>query len=563
MRRSLLLFVLAGFALECAAAPKAVEFPPTKEISKAKFLFETFDPNPRGVLVLVGAVHRPAEEMLSDPGWREFARESRLALCAVGLDSPDPVLRGGRGYLDPFSDSTSLFLRAIGQAGFTGKPLFVFGYREGGVFADLLANLPQAKVAAWASHANGRFRAPTRNVPYGVISAGDLSGGTHAAAWDHVRACRAAGAPLAWVSLHQTGMQRHAKLEEFVRHCFLAIANRNGVNEEILVDDFSKNVISRADGSALERTSLLPARELITEWTALHSPERIFTQTVPTGVAGFPEMVLTLRLPQGQDRPRILAYSSFRADMADVVSVARDDTFFWNKYADARGLAVVSWNSRTLWEGLKNFDQVGPAALLQQQRVFTAVVKAWEIGISKLIQTYNLEDSRILIYGCSQGANFATRLVMQDPRRFSAAVIHIGNSFDKPTPEAASVVWAITNGDMDVGVTNAKRFYESCLAMRYPVFYRLFPVLGHNESDESRKFTCDFFDFVLNREKAGGERRNLAAELIAEMNAPSHVADATNYLVFPVSKVSSVPPKQRVFLPNADLARLWGRMIEQ
>jgi predicted esterase len=560
MRSALLVLAWVAFASNCAAAPKVIDLPPTKEISKAHFLFESFAPDPRGVLVLINSVHRPAEEMMADAAWRQFAGDAGLAICAVGLDSSDAVLRGGRGYLDSRSGSLALLARALAMAGFGRQSLYVFGLREGGAFANLLANLPDTKVKAWASHANGRFCTPARNIPYGIISAGDLSGRNYDAAKAYFEASRAAGASLGWVTLHQARMERRGEVEQFVRNSFSEILNQNRIGEAVVVGNQSKQPLLRANQELPRNTSVLVSRAVLEEWERIHYSERIFTQVVPTGVPGFPEMVLTLRMPTAaQARPRILAYSSFLGEAANVVSVARDDTFFWNRFADQRGMAVVTWNSRTLWEGLKNFDQIGAAQLLQQQRVFTAIVRAWEIGISQLAKQHNLEESRILIFGSSQGANFATRLVMHDPSRFSAALIHIGNSFDKPTPEAARVVWAVTNGDLDVGVANAKRFYENCRALGYPIFFRLLPVLGHNENDESRKFASDFFDFVRNRERLEG---NLAAKLIAEMSAPSHVADATNYLVFPISKAASVPVKQRVYLPNADLARLWGRMIE-
>lgn len=164
----------------------------------------------------------------------------------------------------------------------------------------------------------------------------------------------------------------------------------------------------------------------------------------------------------------------------------------------------------------------------------------------------------MLLYGCSRGANFALRLAMREPERFSAIVAHVANSFERPTPAAANVLWVISNGEFDPGAPNAKRYYEQCRALGFPMFLRFFPGLGHHESPESLSFAKAFFDYALS---AGAAEGNLALRIAAQSKAPRYAADLNNGLVFPVSKMDAVPSGQCVLLPNEDMARLWGRVI--
>jgi len=549
--------LLAGLCLAHAAV-QSLELPPTAEIAKAKFLVETFDTDPVGVIILAGGIYQKPEVMAGDADWRDFARSHHLALCSVGIDPSKWAEARHVSYPDATHGAGAMLVKALHKANLADKPWYLFGFREGGTFVNSLANMQLGRIAAWAAHSAPGFHQPSRAIPYGIVSAGSLDRTSYGLSGDYVAACRRQGADVTWVSLRQRGFQRDGRLENFVRDCFAVLLDRK-TEHSVIVDNESRQVVGSALSGDAGGTSVLPAMDLVPEWAALHRGENLVIISLPTGVPQFPTLALALRLPDDTPNPRVLAYCYYQTRIEDTLTNVRNDEFIWNKFAADHHMAVITWNTQNLWQNLKSYDQIGEKDFLDQSRTFDAVATAWEVGMMQLTQRYHLQPTGMLLYGCSRGANFAVRLVMREPQRFSAVVAHIANSFDRPVPNGAGVIWAITNGELDPGVANAKRFYGTCLRMGYPAFLRFFSCLGHEENDDSLRFTTQFFGYVLAQDPTG--TGILSQHLVAQFRTPAYFADLYNGLVFPPAKAMSIPVGQRLPIPNAEMAPMWGKVI--
>lgn len=274
---------------------------------------------------------------------------------------------------------------------------------------------------------------------------------------------------------------------------------------------------------------------------------------------------MVLRLPKNHkpDAPpaRILAYCYHFGVAESVLERARNDNFFWNKFADKHGMATLSWNTHTLWKTRHSHDQVTRWTFMEQTREFDKVYRRWEAAMLDITRDHNLSTDNMLLYGSSRGAHFSMRMAMRGGSgRFSAVHANVPNSFEKPIQKGSGIVWLISNGDMDVGVQNARRFFQEALNQKYPIFIKAFRGLGHAENDESRKFSQSFFEYYLLREKVNS---SVASELVQELKDPPFVGDFVNDLVFPVERINSIPESQRIPLPDEAFAKIWGRIIKR
>ena len=82
-------------------------------------------------------------------------------------------------------------------------------------------------------------------------------------------------------------------------------------------------------------------------------------------------------------------------------------------------------------------------------------------------------------------------------------------SYDKPTPEAAKVLWCLTIGELEGGYERSKRWVKTVRGMGYPIVYKAIPGLGHaGHPDAALGF--EFFEFALLQEN---KREALDTEL--------------------------------------------------
>lgn len=239
------------------------------------------------------------------------------------------------------------------------------------------------------------------------------------------------------------------------------------------------------------------------------------------------------------------------------------------KFADRHQLAILAWGARRLWDPKLSFDEQTKKINREMDDTFDDVAKAWEKGVDKLSKQYGFPNRNFLLTGQSGAAQYACRLALRVPDRFLAVRVHIPSSFDRPTPEACRVLWLLTTGEKEGGYPAAKRFFNDCKQLGYPMIFKAIPGLGHQGSRVADELALEFFEYALTLK---GERERLAQEsqktLVQQsigrpepwpssFKVPKSVGDILNQDIFPHEDAEIVASEFQVALPTESIARAW------
>lgn len=291
---------------------------------------------------------------------------------------------------------------------------------------------------------------------------------------------------------------------------------------------------------------------------------RVFEHTVKTKVKGYEQLTLLLRLPATRKPKGVLCMCM----LAKTFENARKEMFGGDadrygrslKFADQHGLAVVAWGAHCLWDSTRNWDEVSRSDAKRIDANFDLVAKAWNDGISYLVQKYDLPPSGYLMNGHSGAAQYAQRLAMRCPERFLAVHAHIPSSFDVPTKGGASILWCVTTGENELGYERSRRFFKAARNMFYPIIYKAYPGLAHEGSDRVNElgFTC--FEYALEeydratRLNGGKPTRPDWQDLFT---SSLHLADIFNQTVYSKFDYLCVPPEFRMIIPSDSIKDAW------
>ena len=294
----------------------------------------------------------------------------------------------------------------------------------------------------------------------------------------------------------------------------------------------------------------------------LQLPVTLIEKTVKTGQASQPEITLLLRLPTGHsvDKPTakgVLTFCTWDREDASLRRRLLNDQDPLVEYARRKGLAVLTWNTATLWSTGKSFNQLPRGQARAQDAVFDDVARAWERGVKELCREYGLPDSGFLLWGISRGAHWGSRLALRAPERFLAVHVHVANSYEKAVGSAAGPLWLVSSGDLDIGRDNAVAFYRLCQGKGFPMVLKVANGLGHATSPEIERLREAFFDYSL----AVAERANEmppAEIMLADLKSAGLTGDLLTQEVYRGDAANIVPVAQRVPLPNEKLAKVWG-----
>lgn len=292
---------------------------------------------------------------------------------------------------------------------------------------------------------------------------------------------------------------------------------------------------------------------------------QLFERRVATGLTAQPEITIVLRLPAGHSAETptargILAFCTWQKETETLKQRLADDSGALSRFADKHGLALVTWNTETLWKTGRSHDQIGRAEAAAQRRNFDAVARAWSRGVTAICKEFDLPESGILLYGISRGAHYAQRLALRLPDRFLAVHIHVANSYDKPTSKAGSTLWLVTSGDLDRGRHNALSYYHESRKAGIPMVLKVANGLGHAGSPQIDRLRDAFFEYALRLRMAGENQGRTPAQLMSEaLENPPAVGEVLSQQVFPSADAVFVPERQRIDLPSAELAHAWSR----
>jgi len=239
------------------------------------------------------------------------------------------------------------------------------------------------------------------------------------------------------------------------------------------------------------------------------------------------------------------------------------------KLADQHQLAILAWGARRLWNPKLSFDEQSRKTNREMDETFDDVAKAWEKGVDKLSKQFGFPSNGFLLTGMSGAAQYACRLALRKPDRFLAVHVHIPSSFDKPTPEASKVLWLLTTGEKEGGYPAAKRFFNECKGLGYPMIFKGIPGLGHQVSRMADQLGLEFFEYALSLKEAHAKlTANSSVSLLQQsvgqpepwpdsFKKPAAIGDILNQDTFATNEADFVPQNFRVALPTASIAAAW------
>lgn len=292
----------------------------------------------------------------------------------------------------------------------------------------------------------------------------------------------------------------------------------------------------------------------------------LIERKVETGVPEQPELLLMARLPEGHTPEKpvakgVLAFCTWQGEADSLRKKLADDSDALVKYAKKHDLALITWNTATLWRTGKSYNQVAKADFREQRDEFDKVARAWETGVGKLCREQNLPQDGILLYGISRGAHWSGRLALRAPGRFLAVYIHVANSYDRPPRSASQPLWLVSSGDLDRGRDNALAFYQECRSKGYPMVLKVINGLGHSDHPDCTKLRSAFFDYALRlKEEAATTGRSPAEVMAAGLNSGEFTGDVLSQEVFRGADGLKIPESQRIALPDEEFARAWGHL---
>lgn len=298
----------------------------------------------------------------------------------------------------------------------------------------------------------------------------------------------------------------------------------------------------------------------------------VYERSIPLIGASDRRLTLFLKLPPGArtgaDVAGVFAFCTWESDPASIreVLTEQDATKPGGgvgarilRYAARHNLAVVSWTtfgSAKLVDRQRSFDEMSRREAAQFDRAFDQVARTWRRGADDFIRDYQLPKEKWLLYGMSRGGQWAHRIALREPGFFAAVHVHINSSYDRPVPEASSVWWLVTTGELEAGYPAARRFYAAARELNYPMIFHAEPKLGHENHPNIDRLSNAFFDHVIANLKAAA----------AGQPAPQTERFVGNYFTHefvPSTKGAQIPEAFRVLLPSSDIAEAWGLAAEE
>jgi len=295
----------------------------------------------------------------------------------------------------------------------------------------------------------------------------------------------------------------------------------------------------------------------------------LYERIEKTGVEAQPELHLILRLPKGHsvETPTakgVLAFCTWQGEADSLRSRLASDEDGLVAYAEKHQLALLTWNTATLWTTGKSYDQVNRRTLQGQDNAFDKMARVWRVGVGKICREFALPEDGFLLYGFSRGAHWGGRLALRLPDKFLAVYIHVANSYDKPSGSAAEPLWLVSSGDLDRGRDNAIAFYQECREKGFPMMLKVQNGLGHAESNESAKLRTAFFDYAMKiRDEAKQSGRTPAEVVLEALKTSDLTGDLLSQEVVRSEETEKIPEIQRVKLPDEEFAKAWGFLREK
>ena len=254
-------------------------------------------------------------------------------------------------------------------------------------------------------------------------------------------------------------------------------------------------------------------------------------------------------------------------ELKEILTSGKSHFQHYLDFADTNNLALVTWSNFGGYEIGISSDEMQKEMAKQYNKMFNDRLSEWEQGFRRVLNKYTLPRNSIMIYGFSGGGQIAHRIALRKPQYFSGVHIHVNSSYDTPTPNAKSILWLVTTGELEYGYQAATRFYQKMLDLGYCVIFKAGENLGHATNQQIDKLSMEFFNYLITfvPDPSNPEWENPPIDKFYLMRYPIYVGDYLNQVAYPTNEAPNKVAHRKfmVALPTKPIADAWGVVIEK
>ena len=182
---------------------------------------------------------------LKEAPWMEFAKRNNLGVITLNYSSSEEDLYQNRkGYYWPEQGSGQALLDEIKRVYGKDLPIILYGFSGGAQFVSRFVDWCPDRIIAWCAYSAQFWDYPKAGSKVtqarGIVACGDQDGLRWQPSFAFYYQGRKNKRPWIWVNISNTGHNRSAKFEKFVRQFFdeeLAIWRRDKKTEENVYSD--------------------------------------------------------------------------------------------------------------------------------------------------------------------------------------------------------------------------------------------------------------------------------------------------------------------------------------
>lgn len=341
----------------------------------------------------------------------------------------------------------------------------------------------------------------------------------------------------------------------------------SNVNDFLLDYPEKKLVYDRTPKSVIRTAAIDPLVEYVVKTRNPKTPQITLFLRPPFGVSDGSEIkgVIALSLLAGSldEIKRQLQKEEMDGDYTGLLG-----------FANKHKLAVLAWGSTSSLWNRANYSDVGSEKAKEVDKSFEVVADAWERGVMELGEKYGIPTNDFLLWGQCGSAHWAHAICLHKPDHFLAIDLHIPGYFEKPTPEAAKVLWCITTGENYSAYQNSLRFVADCKKLGYPMVYKAIVGLGHAGHPDAAAMGFEFFEFALSMKDLRDQYDRKAKDSLTLGNSqnqkkpvpwpeifqhPPFYGDMVNQVIYPADQVDMIPEGFRIPIPTKEIGAIWSR----
>ena len=235
----------------------------------------------QAVLVLAPGMNMDGAFYLDEAPWTDFAQKNKLGIITLHyVSDPQGLFEDRKGYFYPDQGSGQALLDEIKKVYGKDLKIVIYGFSGGAQFIGRFIDWAPDRIIAWCAY-SAQFWDEPKNAgegtdARGIVACGDQDGLRWQPSFSFFYRGRQNGRPWIWLSNSNTGHNRSAKLEKFVRLFFdeeLAVWRGDHPPSKDLYSD-----ISNISNELLELTEdpglKCPFRteEILNEWKKIQAP---------------------------------------------------------------------------------------------------------------------------------------------------------------------------------------------------------------------------------------------------------------------------------------------------